>query len=119
MLKGFNKAFACVRQSHGACRSSAQVTNRRIQDEHHAILPWQILLQAWIDQSTVAIGTKDDKVLFLDASTLRVRKVVLLPLSVRQPDDNPHEIVVSEQLSAASSGGERDRALHRGPPHPP
>ena len=106
-------------QSHGACRSSAQVTNRRIQNEHYATLPRHFLLQAWLDQSTVAIGTKDDKVVFLDANTLRVRKVVLLPLSVRQPDDNPHEIVVSEQLFAAYSEGGRGTALHRGALHPP
>jgi hypothetical protein len=73
-----------------------------------------VLLQTWLGGSTVAFGTKDDKIVLLDADTLRVKKTVFLPLSGRQPGSNPHEVVVSEVWPAsifplAGSSGE-DRA---------
>lgn len=43
-------------------------------------------------------GTKDDKVVLLDANTLLVKQTVLLPLSERQPTGNPHEIPVSAAM---------------------
>lgn len=73
---------ACHTHEYCPCASCNSVTG-------------SFLLQAWLNGSTVAVGTKDDKVILLDADTLRVKKTVLLPLSGRQPSSNPHEIVVS------------------------
>lgn len=72
----------CHKQDAFTCATCNEVTG-------------SFLLQAWLNGSTVAVGTKDDKVILLDADTLRVKKTVLLPLSGRQPSSNPHEIVVS------------------------
>lgn len=52
--------------------------------------------QAWINERTVAFGTKNDKVAFVDAESLQPLQTVHLPVSSeRLPDASDYEIPVS------------------------
>ena len=61
-------------------------------------------LQAWLDEGTVAFGTKDDKITLVDAATLLPRKVLKLPLN-GPPPENEFDLPVrlSEMLPSKCS----------------